>query len=106
MYVYVHACQYVCVCKLYSTHTLSVVEVCYSHVACVACVVQEVSIVQAWEGVHYFKSGQLAPCSSLGVCKSGGGGGGSVSLVTGGEDGRINVLRPENQKPIRVIGNG
>ena len=66
---------------------------------------QEVSIVQVWEGIHYFKSRQLAPCTALGVCRGGVVGGGSVSLVTGGEDGRINILRPESQKPLRVIGN-
>lgn len=63
---------------------------------------QEVSIVHAWEGVHYFKSRDPAPCTALGVCR---GGGGAVSLVTGGEDGRITVLRPDSQKPLKVIGN-
>ena len=63
---------------------------------------QEVSIVQVWEDIHQFKSGQLAPCTALGVCR---GGGGAVTVVTGGEDGRISVLRPDSQKPLRVIGN-
>ena len=62
---------------------------------------QDVSIVHAWEGVHYFKSREPAPCTALGVCR---GGGGAVSLVTGGEDGRISVLRSDSQKPLRVIG--
>ena len=54
-----------------------------------------------WEGVHHFKSRQLAPCTALGMCR---GGGGAVSLVTGGEDGRISVIRLDSQKPLRVIG--
>ena len=67
-------------------------------------------MVQVWEGVHQFKSRQPAPCTALGVCRGGvggggGGGGGMASLVTGGEDGRINVLRLDSQQPLRVIGN-
>ena len=54
-----------------------------------------------WEGVHHFKSRQPAPCTAVGVCRSGGG---AVSLVTGGEDGRITVIRLDSQKPLRVIG--
>ena len=62
---------------------------------------QDLSLAQAWEGVHHFKSRQSAPCTAVGVCR---GGGGAVSLVTGGEDGRIAVIRLDSQEPLRVIG--
>ncbi len=50
-----------------------------------------------WEQLHYLASGQTSPCTAVGVC-------GGVSLVTGGEDGRMNVIEVESQKVTRSIG--
>ena len=42
------------------------------------------------------------PCTALAVC--GGEGGTGVNIVTGGEDGRITVLRTNDLQPLTVIG--
>lgn len=42
------------------------------------------------------------PCTALAVC--GGEGGMGVNIVTGGEDGRITVLRTNDLQPLTVIG--
>ena len=61
-----------------------------------------------WDGLHCLPIGQPAPCTALAVCDEGGGavGGasGGVTVVTGGEDGRIVVLRSDDTRPLRVIG--
>ena len=52
--------------------------------------------------LHHLKGVQPVnplPCTAMSVCGSGG-----VGLVTGGEDGRINVLGMDNLQPIRIIG--
>lgn len=55
-----------------------------------------------WEGLHHLPSGDPMPCTALAVC--GGGGGMGVNVVTGGEDGRITVLRTSDLQPLTVIG--
>ncbi len=42
------------------------------------------------------------PCTALAGC--GGEGGIGVNIITGGEDGRIAVLRPQDPQPLSVIG--
>ncbi len=41
-------------------------------------------------------------CTALAVCRGEGGTG--VNIITGGEDGRINVLRTQDLQPLTVIG--
>ncbi len=61
-----------------------------------------------WEKLHSLPTGQQAPCTAMAVCSDGGGAMGGamsgVSMVTGGEDGRIAVLRSDSDRPLRVIG--
>ena len=108
----VYVCMCVCVCKNNNYYSTSIpYQCCYQSlteipyqaftVISLSLHLQDLSKAQEWEGVHHFKSGQPAPCTAVGVCR---GGGGAVSLVTGGEDGRITVIRLDSQKPLRVIG--
>ena len=54
-------------------------------------------MAHVWERLHYLCGDQSSPCTTLGVC-------GGVSLVTGGEDGRINVIEVEVHQVTRTIG--
>jgi len=60
----------------------------------------------AWEGLHRMPTGREAPCTALSVVGGDGGvaTGGGADVVTGGEDGRITVLRSDDARPIVVIG--
>lgn len=64
---------------------------------------QPLKQLQCWEALHSLPSGQVMPCTALAVC--GGEGGMGVNVVTGGEDGRITVLRTNDLQPLTVIGN-
>lgn len=57
---------------------------------------QSLDAVHVWERLHHTTGGEPTPCTSLAVC-------GGVSLVTGGEDGRINVIGVEAQQVTRTI---
>ena len=61
-----------------------------------------------WEGLHHMPTGRAAPCTALSVV--GGDGvvapGGDADVVTGGEDGRIAVLRSSDTRPVMMIGTG
>ena len=69
-------------------------------------VLQMLKQVQLWESLHCMPTGQPAPCTAMAVGSEGGGGRsvGGVSLVTGGEDGRITVLRTDDPTPLHIIG--
>ncbi len=57
-----------------------------------------------WTDLHHLL-GQRVPCTALAVCgEGGGGGGGDVNVVTGGEDGKITVLRTNDSQPLSTIG--
>ena len=58
---------------------------------------------QLWEHLHRLPlSGDPMPCTALAVC--GGEGGTGTNIITGGEDGRIAVLRTHDLQPLSVIG--
>lgn len=63
---------------------------------------QALEQLQYWECLHHSASGESRPCTSLAVC--GGTGGVGVNIVTGGEDGRITVLRTSDLQPLTIIG--
>ena len=51
---------------------------------------------QVWEGLHKWKGGQPAPCTALAVS--------GTTIVTGGEDGRMNIVRADDHHPLRTFG--
>ena len=55
------------------------------------------SRVREWKGIHGQKD-LPSPCTSLGVIA------GSANVVSGGEDGRLNILRLDDQRPYATIG--
>lgn len=57
---------------------------------------------QLWEGLHQLSTGNPMACTALAVCRGEGGTG--VNVITGGEDGRVNVLRTQDLQPLTVIG--
>lgn len=63
---------------------------------------QSLKQLQLWEGLHHLPSGVATPCTALAMC--GGEGGMGVNVITGGEDGRITVLRTNDLQPLTVIG--
>lgn len=63
---------------------------------------QPLKQLQVWEALHHLPSGHTMPCTALAVCRGEGGMG--VNIVTGGEDGRITVLRTNDLQPLTVIG--
>lgn len=58
----------------------------------------EMSQVQCWEKLHQYESTkEAASCCSIAV--------NDLNIVTGGEDGRINVLHLDHKNPIDVVDN-
>jgi len=58
---------------------------------------EEMNQIQCWEKLHLYESTkETAACSSIAV--------NGLNVVTGGEDGRINVLHLDYKKPIEIIG--
>ena len=57
---------------------------------------QVLNVSHAWEGLHKWRGGQSAPCTALAVS--------GTTIVTGGEDGRMNIIGADDRYPLRTIG--
>ena len=74
-----------CLCVVYTqhlTHTTS----------------QTITLSREWERLHFVATRHL-PCPATAVATCG------VTITTGGEDGRINLLNPDSHTPLRTIGS-
>ncbi len=58
---------------------------------------QSLGLSQSWEGLHQHGA-QVKSCTALAVS--------GPTIVTGGEDGRLHVLRVEEPRPLRTYGEG
>ena len=58
---------------------------------------QTITQSRQWDRIHYITT-RLQPRPVTAVATSG------LTIATGGEDGRINILHPENSAPLRTIG--
>ena len=56
---------------------------------------QSLSVSREWDRLHYITT-QSRPATAVATC--------GVTIATGGEDGRINIIHPENSAPLRTIG--
>lgn len=59
---------------------------------------RSLAVIQKWAGLHRFKGGGAAPCTALALLSS-------TTVVTGGEDGRLTLLKVDEQQPLRTIDN-
>ena len=60
-------------------------------------ILQSLGVIQKWAGLHRFKGGGAAPCTALALLSN-------TTVVTGGEDGRLTLLKVDEQQPLRIIG--
>ena len=57
---------------------------------------QVLNVSHVWEGLHKWRGGQPAPCTALAIS--------GTTIVTGGEDGRMNIIGADDHYPLRTIG--
>lgn len=73
-----------------------VVSSSFGSVVLLQCTSTDLRLKTTWDKLHYFKTKESSPCTSLACFEE--------DVATVGEDGRIALLTVTQNKPIRVIG--